>query len=638
MIRSFFTSALMLLALCASAQADIKFAIGEPAEDSTRSGIGQISGWAVSDRQIVSVEAFIDGVSVGLVPYGGTRLDVAEAFPGYPDSEMSGWSMKWNYSLLSQGDHELTVVVTDIDGNQLSKSVSFATTGFTSEFIKDPEAVDISNAVVSTPEPGKILIRGAVVEGENVDIELCWDTATQQFQIERILRESAEKENQSPQANAGSSFDVEMAESVVINGMASDPDGSIVSWSWKQVAGNKVQLTDADQPTVKFTAPDTAGAIRLRLTVVDDGGASDSDDVVIEVIDSPSEPEPENLAPSADAGSDRTVEPGEVISVQGYASDTDGTIASWNWEVIAGAQVGLNNAHTDRVTFTALNEEGYTELLLTVTDDDGAASSDSVRITFEKPAPPPNKKPSANAGSNKTVMAGDTVTISGGANDTDGTVISYQWTQISGTDVNLSGFNNLQVQFTAPDAAGQIVLRLTVTDDDGATDSDDVTITVQVQAGSDPDPEPEPNDGTTGKVSESLLAAVNAARGQAQVCNGKEYPAQAAMKWDDDLATIAKIHSMDMASNGYFSHTSKDGTVFSDRVWPYWSGTRIGENLAASSVNRSDEQVVNMWLKSTSGHCELIMNPDFTHAGLGVGINTDNGYIFHYFWTLDIGG
>ncbi|MDH3790037.1 MAG: Ig-like domain-containing protein, partial [Xanthomonadales bacterium] len=358
MIRSFFTSALMLLALCASAQADIKFAIGEPAEDSTRSGIGQISGWAVSDRQIVSVEAFIDGVSVGLVPYGGTRLDVAEAFPGYPDSEMSGWSMKWNYSLLSQGDHELTVVVTDIDGNQLSKSVSFATTGFTSEFIKDPEAVDISNAVVSTPEPGKILIRGAVVEGENVDIELCWDTATQQFQIERILRESAEKENQSPQANAGSSFDVEMAESVVINGMASDPDGSIVSWSWKQVAGNKVQLTDADQPTVKFTAPDTAGAIRLRLTVVDDGGASDSDDVVIEVIDSPSEPEPENLAPSADAGSDRTVEPGEVISVQGYASDTDGTIASWNWEVIAGAQVGLNNAHTDRVTFTALNEEG----------------------------------------------------------------------------------------------------------------------------------------------------------------------------------------------------------------------------------------------------------------------------------------
>src|SRR5210317_219836 len=146
MIRSFFTSALMLLALCASAQADIKFAIGEPAEDSTRSGIGQISGWAVSDRQIVSVEAFIDGVSVGLVPYGGTRLDVAEAFPGYPDSEMSGWSMKWNYSLLSQGDHELTVVVTDIDGNQLSKSVSFATTGFTSEFIKDPEAVDISNA------------------------------------------------------------------------------------------------------------------------------------------------------------------------------------------------------------------------------------------------------------------------------------------------------------------------------------------------------------------------------------------------------------------------------------------------------------------------------------------------------------
>src|SRR5210317_830430 len=204
MIRSFFTSALMLLALCASAQADIKFAIGEPAEDSTRSGIGQISGWAVSDTQIVSVEVFIDGASIGLVPYGGTRLDVAEAFPDYPDSDLSGWSMKWNYALLDEGPHEMLVVVTDIEGNEASQIHSFSTTGFNSEFIENPEDVDLTGASISIPEPGKIIVLGAVIEGEIVDIELRWVTAAQQFQINKVFREenNGEKENLAPRANA----------------------------------------------------------------------------------------------------------------------------------------------------------------------------------------------------------------------------------------------------------------------------------------------------------------------------------------------------------------------------------------------------------------------------------------------------
>jgi uncharacterized protein YkwD len=47
--------------------------------------------------------------------------------------------------------------------------------------------------------------------------------------------------------------------------------------------------------------------------------------------------------------------------------------------------------------------------------------------------------------------------------------------------------------------------------------------------------------------------------------------------------------------------------------------------------------VVDLWLDSP-GHCELIMDPNFTHAGIGSGHNTDNGYTYHHFWTLDFGG
>ena len=44
----------------------------------------------------------------------------------------------------------------------------------------------------------------------------------------------------------------------------------------------------------------------------------------------------------------------------------------------------------------------------------------------------------------------------------------------------------------------------------------------------------------------------------------------------------------------------------------------VGENIAASSIDRDDQHVTDMWLNS-EGHCKLIMSPNFTHAGIGVG-------------------
>jgi uncharacterized protein YkwD len=69
---------------------------------------------------------------------------------------------------------------------------------------------------------------------------------------------------------------------------------------------------------------------------------------------------------------------------------------------------------------------------------------------------------------------------------------------------------------------------------------------------------------------------------------------------------------------------------------PY-GGTRVGENIAASSIDRSDSYMVGLWLDSP-GHCALIMDADFTHAGIGSGHNTENGFSSHHFRTLDFGG
>lgn len=530
MIRLIRFAAILLLAASAvPALADLHFAIEEPAEGSVKSGIGLVSGWAVSDREIVSVEAFIDGASLGLVPYDGSRVDVAAAFPQYPDAEHSGWAMKWNYALHEPGEHVLTIVITEDDGSQTTQERPFSTTRFHAEFISDPTAVRTTDALVSSPASGRLRVEGAEVEGEIVDIELAWDRAAQQFLIDQVTYANQQVQNLPPKANAGPSMTVEAGTAVAVQGSGSDPDGAVVSWSWTRVSGTAVNLSGANSQTVQFTAPASAGDIRLRLTVVDDDGASDSDDVI---------------------------------------------------------------------------------------------------ITVEAPAPTPNQAPTANAGADRSVQQGDSVTVSGSGSDADGAIVGWSWAQISGTAVSLSGAATQQVQFTAPATTGDLRLRLTVTDDDGATDSDEVIITVQ----DTPDP-----GNTTGSTLQSMLDDLNAARGQQQDCGGTLYPAQPPLQWSSSLAGIAMQHSMDMAKNGYFSHTSLDGTSMGNRVFPYWDGTTVGENIAASSTDRSDNYVVGLWLDSP-GHCALLMDPDFTHVGVGKGHDPDNGYTYKYFWTMDVGG
>ena len=125
MIRKFLLSALMLLAAASPALAEITFSIEEPAEGSTRSGIGLVSGWAVSDLGIVSVELFINGESMGFIPHGSVRGDVADAFPFIEDAMFSGWGMKWAYSLTGEGEHTMRIVVTEEGGGTASKDVTF---------------------------------------------------------------------------------------------------------------------------------------------------------------------------------------------------------------------------------------------------------------------------------------------------------------------------------------------------------------------------------------------------------------------------------------------------------------------------------------------------------------------------------
>jgi PKD repeat protein len=107
------------------------------------------------------------------------------------------------------------------------------------------------------------------------------------------------------------------------------------------------------------------------------------------------------------------------------------------------------------------------------TDAVNNVSAGSTASATPQATAPANLAPVANAGPDKTVAVGTSVVFSGSGSDSDGSVVSYVWNFGDGT-ANASGTSVSHV-FTA---VGTYTVRLTVTDNLGATGSDTAIVTV----------------------------------------------------------------------------------------------------------------------------------------------------------------
>lgn len=93
-----------------------------------------------------------------------------------------------------------------------------------------------------------------------------------------------------------------------------------------------------------------------------------------------------------------------------------------------------------------------------------------------------NVPPMVSAGSDTTVtLPLSQLVLTGTATDTDGSVATVQWLQVSGPTVTLAGDTTYQVTLTDL-LPGSYVFSFTATDDDGATAADVVTVTVNETA------------------------------------------------------------------------------------------------------------------------------------------------------------
>lgn len=121
-----------------------------------------------------------------------------------------------------------------------------------------------------------------------------------------------------------------------------------------------------------------------------------------------------------------------------------------------------------------------TSVTATMTTSGGMPTRHKMVVAAYLPAgPPANVGPTANAGADQNVLVNTQVTLNGGGStDSDGTIASYAWSQLSGGGVTLSGSGATRT-FT-PTSSGTRVFQLTVTDDDGATASDTISVNVTV--------------------------------------------------------------------------------------------------------------------------------------------------------------
>jgi hypothetical protein len=303
-----------------------------------------------------------------------------------------------------------------------------------------------------------------------------------------------------PVANAGSDKAITLpTNSVVINGSGTDTGGSISAYAWSQVSGPST-ATLSGATTANLTASNLVqGPYVFRLTVTDNSGLTASDDVTVTVS-------------AASGGSGQSVTTLMLID-----ADTDSEIGPiQNGSTIDLAVVGANlniradtspnpvgsvrfslNDVADYATQTnppyAMGGDALTDfwpwtpplgtLTVTATPYTGAGATGTTgtpkTVTFTVINSQMTGDPVAHAGEDKAVvLPTSSVIFNGSGTDTDGTISSYAWTQLSGPNTATRS-GHTTANFTASGLVqGSYVFRLTVTDNSNKTATDDVMLNV----------------------------------------------------------------------------------------------------------------------------------------------------------------
>jgi PKD repeat protein len=358
--------------------------------------------------------------------------------------------------VLPSGETAAVIRVVDGDGQQ----------GKVGELLPAPIVVQVTDSA-GNPVPGASVQFVLVSTGDSADIEPATTTTDQQGRAQARMLLGDKVGLQTGEARLGQSANPPTAPFTAVATSATgnqapsagfdwqcnqlacqftdastDSDGSVTAWSWDFGDGAS---TGVQSPSHTYTAP---GTYTVTLTVTDNDGASAQ---VSRQVIAGSAP-PANQPPHAEFDVSCT----QLVCVFTDRSTDDQGVTAWSWDFDDGT------SSTERNPTHAYSAPGTYHVRLTVTDGGGAQDSRTHDAHAEAPPPPSNRPPEADFDVHCDHL---TCSFTDKSRDDDGVVVGWHWDFGDGETSIQPSPNHTYAR------RGRYQVSLTVTDDDGASDT-----------------------------------------------------------------------------------------------------------------------------------------------------------------------
>ena len=262
---------------------------------------------------------------------------------------------------------------------------------------------------------------------------------------------------------------------VQIHAIALSNSTEPLTFSWTQVSGPAVTLSEGGTASPSFQPPELSTGSTMRFQVeVSDGVSTTVERLTIGIA-------AENDPVVVDAGPGQIAAEGDQVTLGATAVDPEGKPIVLQWTQVGGPDVQLSGADTAAPTFVAPDLAEDTVLTFEVSASDGEHTATSLVTVLVQAS---DDAALVNAGPDMAVEEGNAVQLVATANDPEGQPLTYSWTQTGGPAVVLSGGDSATPTFVAPEGVSNTTLHFQVTVSDGTNVSTD-TVTVTVEADDD---------------------------------------------------------------------------------------------------------------------------------------------------------
>ncbi|HUS02801.1 MAG TPA: DNRLRE domain-containing protein [Chitinophagaceae bacterium] len=178
--------------------------------------------------------------------------------------------------------------------------------------------------------------------------------------------------------------------------------------------------------------------------------------------------------PVANAGPSQTIKLPASLTLTGSGTSTNGNIVGYLWSLVSGPNIPAVVSPSSATTAVNNLVAGTYIFQLQVTDNAGLTATDTISVLVNAAVPP-----IANAGVSQTIqLPTNTVTLTGSGTTTNGSIVGYIWTTVSGPNTPVITSPGSVTTTVNSLVAGSYIFQLQVIDNVGLSATDTMKVIV----------------------------------------------------------------------------------------------------------------------------------------------------------------